>query len=158
MMLRDDAGRPRGPLPGLHASCVCVGEAGVLVRGESGAGKTALCQALIALAGAKGRFGRLVADDRVLLRVSHGRLLASPHPATAGLSEWRGLGLAPEAHLGSVRVSLVVDLGPGPPRLPEPADLVVTIAGITLPRLAASRGAEDSALVWRALDLMVGHA
>jgi hypothetical protein len=143
---------------GLHASCVCIGEAGVLVRGASGAGKTALCQALIALAGATGRFARLVADDRLFVRARHGRLLAAPHPATAGLAEWRGLGLAPEPHLPAARISLVVDLGPEPPRLPEPADLVVAIAGVTVPRLSASRGAADAGLVWRALELLVDPA
>jgi hypothetical protein len=146
-----NASRPLG----LHASCVAIGEAGVLVRGPSGAGKTGLCQALMALARGHGRFARLVADDRVMLRARHGRLIATAPPATAGLAEWRGLGLAPEPHLGSVRVSLIVDLGEGSPRLPEASDLVVTLCGVTLPRLMAARGAEDAALVWRALDLLV---
>ena len=130
------------PAPAIHASCVLIGEGAVLVRGEPGAGKTALCLALLAAARARGLFGRLVAEDRVLVEARSGRLLARPHPAIAGLVERRGLGLTPAEHEAAACVRLVVDLSPEPPdRLPEPQDLVVDLGGVMLPRIAALGGA-----------------
>jgi serine kinase of HPr protein (carbohydrate metabolism regulator) len=136
-----------GPHPqaaaAIHASCVLIGEGAVLVRGEAGAGKTGLCLALLAAARARGLFGRLVADDRVLIEARSGRLVARPHRAVAGLIERRGLGLTPAIHEAAACIRLVVDLVAEPPeRLPEPQDLVVEIAGVTLPRIAAMGGEE----------------
>jgi serine kinase of HPr protein (carbohydrate metabolism regulator) len=119
-----------------HASAVLVGEAGVLIRGASGAGKTQLALALIAEAERAGHFARLIGDDRIGLIASGGRLIARPHPAIAGHVERRGLGLAPVAHEGAGTIRLVVDcLETEPPRLPEPEDMVILIEGVTLPRL-----------------------
>ena len=82
---------PEGGLT-VHAACVVLGEAGVLIRGESGAGKSSLALGLIEAAPAHGLFGALVADDRVRITCAHGRLVARPHPAIAGRIELRGLG------------------------------------------------------------------
>ena len=48
----------------IHATVVLVGEAGVLIRGASGSGKSALALALMSEAGRRGLFARLVGDDR----------------------------------------------------------------------------------------------
>ena len=122
--------------PSAHANCVAIGERGVLIRGEPGAGKSSLSAALVARALEAGRFARLVSDDRTLLRAVHGRLIASPPPALAGLIERRGLGIAAEPHLGEIVVGLVIDLVPSPERMPEPDALVCTVAGVRLPRVA----------------------
>jgi serine kinase of HPr protein (carbohydrate metabolism regulator) len=119
-----------------HASAILIGEAGVLIRGGSGAGKTQLALALIAEAARAGLFARLIGDDRVSLLSAGGRLIARPHPLIAGHVERRGLGLAPMAHEGAGTIRLVVDcLDEEPPRLPEPEDMVAVIEGVTLPRL-----------------------
>jgi serine kinase of HPr protein (carbohydrate metabolism regulator) len=119
-----------------HASAVLIGEAGVLIRGTSGAGKTQLALALIAEEERAGRFARLIGDDRIGLTVCGGRLVARPHPAIAGHVERRGLGLAPIDHEAAGIIRLVVDcLETEPPRLPEPEDMVTLIEGVTLPRL-----------------------
>ena len=55
----------------VHATAVLVGADGVLIRGESGAGKSALALALIE------RGARLIADDRLMLSACHGRLVAT---------------------------------------------------------------------------------
>jgi serine kinase of HPr protein (carbohydrate metabolism regulator) len=104
----------------LHAACVTLGGAGILIRGSSGSGKSSL--ALLLAAGEGGAF---VADDRVVCTLGHGHVVARPHAALAGRVEVRGQGilsvsdlgvpLAPEATLG-----LVVDLVAAAPRLPEP--------------------------------------
>jgi serine kinase of HPr protein (carbohydrate metabolism regulator) len=148
--------QPPAPIA-IHASCVLIGEGAVLVRGEAGAGKTGLCIALLAAARSRGLFGRLVADDRVLIEARSGRLLARPHHAVSGLIERRGLGLTPAEHEAAACVRLIVDLLPAPPaRLPEPQDLVVEIGGVTLPRIAAMGGegaADAHRLVLAALSL-----
>jgi serine kinase of HPr protein (carbohydrate metabolism regulator) len=138
----------------VHASCVLVGEGAVLVRGPAGSGKTALCLALIEQAQRIGVFSRLVADDAVALASCHGRLLARSVPEIEGLVERRGLGLTPILHEQAARVRLVVDCqSEEPTRLPEAEDMVVEIQGVTIPRLAISRGALDAALVMAALGL-----
>jgi serine kinase of HPr protein (carbohydrate metabolism regulator) len=128
----------------VHASAVLVGARAVLIRGPAGSGKSRLALDLIQAAQAgKLTFARLVADDRVVLTPAHGRLLARPPEALAGLIEVRGLGIRRLDHEGVAVVGLVVDLAvSGAPRLPQAQDREVEVAGITLPRLAIAVGAE----------------
>src|SRR4029077_15340497 len=78
----------------VHASAVLVGPRAVLIRGPSGSGKSRLALELIEMARTGSLpFARLVADDRVHLEAAHGRLLARPAEALAGLIEVRGGGL-----------------------------------------------------------------
>lgn len=49
----------------VHGTAAVVGEAGVLIRGASGAGKSSLALALVDAAAARGLFARLVGDDRI---------------------------------------------------------------------------------------------
>jgi HPr kinase/phosphorylase len=128
----------------MHASAVLVGSHAVLIRGPAGAGKSSLAFALIGAA-QSGRipFARLVADDRVALAASHGRLLARPAEALAGLIEVRGLGVRRLDYEPVAVVGWVVDLAdPKASRLPEAADREVTLAGIKLPRLGIAAGTD----------------
>lgn len=141
------------PRASAHATAVAIGECGLLIRGPSGAGKTALARALIEAAALRGHFARLVADDRVWIVAKGGRILASPHPAIAGRLEIRGQGILATPHEAAVVIHGVIDLdasGPGtraPARLPEPEALQALIEGISLPRLAIAdaRPAADAA-------------
>jgi hypothetical protein len=138
----------------IHATVVAIGEAGVLLRGASGSGKSSLALASIALARQAGRFARLVADDRVALRASGNRLVARPVAPLEGIVERRGLGLTPEPFTGAVVVRLLVDLtGEEPARMPEPEDLVDNLGGIDLPRLRLAGRGGDERLIVAALDL-----
>ncbi len=114
----------------MHATCVDLNGGGVLLRGPSGSGKSDLALRLID-GGA-----RLVADDRVDLRVESGRLTAHPPEALAGLLEVRGLGLIRLPHLESSEVVLLIDLVAPPevPRLPEPVR--ENLLGFEIVRLA----------------------
>ena len=77
----------------VHANVVVVGEAGVLIRGPSGSGKSQLSIALIDEAEARGAYAALVADDRAHLSIEHGRLVARGAPGFEGVLEQRGEGL-----------------------------------------------------------------
>ena len=115
----------------VHATAVAVGEAGVLLTGPAGSGKSDLALRLID-GGAL-----LVADDQVMLRREAGRaVVLFPDGAPAALRgclEVRGLGLMRVAWTPAVPLALVVALRPGPPaeRLPEPES--ADYLGVALP-------------------------
>lgn len=119
-----------------HATMVILGDRGVLLRGSSGAGKTALALALLDWAKAAGRFGRLVSDDQVLLSRSGGRILAEAPHAIEGLIELRGLGPVGIPFESRALVDLVVDLvdAASAPRF-QPGE-TVSLLGVALPSLA----------------------
>ncbi|MCS6892498.1 MAG: serine/threonine protein kinase, partial [Rhodovarius sp.] len=70
----------------LHASCVALDGAGLLLLGPAGAGKSSLALRLME------RGWMLVADDQVLLQAAPALLAAAP-AELAGMIELRGLGL-----------------------------------------------------------------
>jgi HPr kinase/phosphorylase len=134
----------------LHASCVLLGEAGILIRGGSGSGKSTLARRLIDDGEQTGRFVRLVSDDRVNLARHHGRLVAQAVPAIAGRLEIRGLGLVETAWEPSAVVRLVVDCDVTPGRMPEDADLSATLLGVTVPRICTGHSDDSLAFIlWR---------
>lgn len=110
----------------VHGSCVLLGragiqlgappEAGVLLLGDSGAGKSDLALRLIE-GGAV-----LVSDDQTELYAEDACLMARAPERLAGLLEIRGVGILPMPRAESARVALCVMLEPSPvARLPEPA-------------------------------------
>ena len=124
----------------IHASCVVIGQTGVLIRGPAGAGKSMLAWTLVETERNAGRPAALVADDRVLLVPQDGGLMARPPERLAGLIELRGLGIVRVAFEPQARLGLVVDLiEEAPPRLPRPGDQVTQLEGVTLPYLAVQR-------------------
>ncbi|MBI1868525.1 MAG: aldolase [Methylocystis sp.] len=125
----------------VHANALLIGEAGVLLRGPSGSGKSALTLDLLALAAQQGVFARLIGDDRVELVNRHGRLIARPHKAIAGAIEERGVGVvrAPCEPAGVIRcvVDLIGAAEPAPQRYPPEMALETQLCGVALPRLRA---------------------
>jgi serine kinase of HPr protein (carbohydrate metabolism regulator) len=103
-----------GSVVNIHASCVVLtgaGEAfgaprdgGVLILGESGAGKSDLALRLIAMG------AMLVADDRCDLFVSSDALRAAVPRSLAGMIEIRGLGIVHIPWQPDARVALSVRL------------------------------------------------
>ena len=131
-----------------------VGSRAVLIRGPAGSGKSRLAWALIdAAAAGLIPFARLVADDRVELTASHGRLLVRPPSALAGLIEVRGVGVRRLAYEAVAVAGLVVDLGAADSeRMPAPSAQTAEISGIRLPRLPVAAGADALAAVLAALN------
>ncbi len=117
----------------LHATCVDVGGAAVLLRGPSAAGKSDLALRLI------DDGARLVADDQVQVNAVRGELIASSPTQLTGKIEVRGIGiveLEAERLSPRARVSLVADLGPSADiaRMPHPT--TCRLDGIDIPLIA----------------------
>lgn len=112
----------------VHASCVCLGsagstfgvdeDAGVLLFGKTGAGKSDLTLRLVATG------ARLVADDRTELFLRGGCLYAKPPRSLAGLIEVRGVGIVSVPYVDETKVVLALELVRRPKRLPDPANYV----------------------------------
>ena len=141
---------PAKPLS-LHATCIIIGERGVLIRGASGSGKSQLALKLMRRARLLHRFSALVSDDRTLVSLYQGKsgnhLIARPHPDIAGLIERRGTGLVKVTHESCARIDLVIDLQK------EPATRTISLAGLSRPRILCSLACDDPALVALGLDL-----
>lgn len=114
----------------IHGTCILVSGTGVVLRGASGSGKSDLALRLIDAG------DRLIADDRVELRVERGDVVATAPAALAGLLEVRGVGILPVPSVPGAVVGLIVDLVPRDhvERLPEPE--VADLLGVAVPRLA----------------------
>ncbi|MBI76370.1 MAG: aldolase [Rhodospirillaceae bacterium] len=99
----------------LHATCIAIGQFGVLLRGPSGSGKSDLALRLI------DEGAILVADDQVYLKSIDGELLASSHNKIAGKIEIRGCGIFDFPFLKAIAIKLIIDLEErnNIPRLPE---------------------------------------
>jgi HPr kinase/phosphorylase len=97
----------------IHASCVAIGAKGVLILGDSGAGKSDLALRLV------DDGAELVADDRTELYVLRHGLYARAPKSIAGLIEARGLGIIALPWRRTVRLALAVKLTAMASRLPN---------------------------------------
>jgi serine kinase of HPr protein (carbohydrate metabolism regulator) len=123
----------------VHATCVDIGGAGLLLFGSSGAGKSDLALRLIDTPG----YGigdtqvraRLVADDQVVVRAEAGTLVAAPPPSLAGQLEVRGLGIVKVPHKAETRLVVAVQLVARETieRLPDLTAEQVAYCGLHLP-------------------------
>ncbi len=137
----------------VHASAVQSGATGILIRGPSASGKSRLAFDLI-LAGRAGKIPAtsLIGDDRVLLEIDAGRLIAHAPETIGGLIEVRGLGIRRCDFIPQGAIGLVVDLGAEDgARMPEAKSLTTEISGIKLPRIPVGTGYDALPLVIAAL-------
>ena len=88
----------------VHATCVALCDRGVLITGPSGSGKSGLALGLMALGMS------LVSDDRTVLTLQHGTLMAAPPEAISGMIEARGVGILSVPHLAQAPIVLAIDL------------------------------------------------
>jgi len=137
--------RMPGQLRGqIHASCVARGEAGVLLLGPPGSGKSDLVLRLLQCGFS------LVADDRVQIE----RGIARAPFGLAGMLELRGLGIVSLPYVGQARLALVVDLAGVAPRVPVPT----RDERLGLPLIAVDpRTAAAPARIALALDCALGR-
>jgi HPr kinase/phosphorylase len=128
----------------LHASCIALAEAGVLLMAPPGGGKSDLALRLL------GRGAALVADDQVMLAVADGALHAGPPAALAGRMEVRGLGLLEGLPWRAARLVLAVELvgREAVPRLPEPAGFEALGCRLPLLRLDGRAASAPDVIAW----------
>lgn len=145
----------------IHASAAVVGTKGFVIRGPSNSGKSRLTGALVDQGRKSGMFARWVADDRIFLRAVNDRLVTTAPQETAGLAEFRNLGIVPTDHLPSAIVDLIVDLVPENQieRIPERANIVVDDISVPLLLVPQKQLAVSVPLVLAALSKLTdsGH-
>lgn len=111
----------------IHASCVALGERGLLILGRPGSGKSTLALELLALG------AQLVGDDQVTLWRDEGGVRAGPSTGLEGMIEARGVGLLRLPWTASAAVTLALDLDVvETQRLPEPRTRVLLGAPVPI--------------------------
>jgi serine kinase of HPr protein (carbohydrate metabolism regulator) len=135
----------------IHASAVVIGERAVIVRGPSGSGKSRLVAALLdAAKTGLLPYARLVADDRIRISATGGRLVVSAPETIRDMMEVAGLGIRSAESEAIAVAGLVVDLAaPDAARMPEPDH--VQLIGIPVPRLPVGAGEDPLPIVLAAL-------
>lgn len=88
----------------LHANAVVFQGQGVLIKGDSGRGKSGLSLQLMALG------AQLVADDRTVLETRNGTVVMSAPKSIHGLIEARGIGILSADAVDQAILCAVVDL------------------------------------------------
>lgn len=131
----------------IHSTGVLLGERGVLILGDSGAGKTGLALALLSHATLSGLFARLIGDDQLFLSTRAGRLVARAPASIAGQAEVRGIGPRSVPFESRAVIDLAVRLvDPAQaPRYPE-TDFE-SLLGIRVPCLKLAAGDRQGALL-----------
>jgi HPr kinase/phosphorylase len=137
----------------IHSSALLTGERAILIRGNSGTGKSRLVFNLLNAAHCGLLpFARLISDDRVKLLAKHGRLVAFAPEPIRGLIEVNGFGIRQTDYELAAVVGFVIDLAAKDgARMPEAGALLVEILGIRIPRLPIAAGFDPFPLVLAAL-------
>ena len=112
----------------MHSSSVELDGKGILIKGDSGSGKSSLALKLIMLG------ARLIADDQTTVFVEKKRvLLRAPNSLPSGL-EIRGVGIVNAPLCKKAELKLVVDLSiVENNRLPDLFDKNINILGYSFP-------------------------
>lgn len=118
----------------VHATGLVLGDAGLLLRGPSGSGKSLLALALLDEWELRRLPASLVADDRVDLCVRDGAIVMRPPRSIEGLIELRGRGLVPRPFVAEAPLHLVVDLVETLVRMPEESEFGTELLGLHLAR------------------------
>jgi serine kinase of HPr protein (carbohydrate metabolism regulator) len=119
----------------IHATALLVGERGILVSGQSGAGKTTLALALIDHCSQRGLFSRLVGDDQLFVEAHTGRLVCRAPATIEGLAEVPGLGPRKLPFEPACVIDLHVRLLPAGEIARFQEDASDDIAGCAVPRI-----------------------
>ncbi len=138
----------------VHATCVAIGERGVLFRGPPGYGKSDLALRLIAGPPPSGELAALlVADDHVAVSREGDKLFARAPATIAGMMEIRGVGIRRVPAVSAAAVVLIVDLAMREAVLRLPPDPLPTedILGLRLPVARLSPFEASAPLKVRAL-------
>jgi len=130
----------------IHATGLVLGQHGIVIRGPSGAGKSLLALELLDRWESRRLNARLVADDRLDVRLQADGLMMAAPPAIAGFIELRGRGIVSRPHVSAAAIHLVVDLVGELTRMLEEDEFITHMMGVRLARCPVPRrGIVDSA-------------
>jgi len=135
----------------VRGTTIAIGGRGVLLRGESGRGKSDLALRLI------DRGAVLVSDDPDRRRREGGHLLASAPATIGGKIEMRGVGIVAVPAASDIPICLVADLDAAPERLPPGPD-ETTVVGTIVPVMAVAALEASAALKVEAALRLYGLA
>ena len=110
-----------------QSTAVAIGGRALLIEGPPGSGKSSLALSLI------DRGATLIGDDGIALEVRDGALWAGPAPATRGLIEMRGVGIA-TMPVAEAPIALILELDREAPRFVESVARLA-VAGVPIPHL-----------------------
>ena len=120
------------PPPNLHGTVIALCGTGILIRGASRSGKSALALSTLRRAEMLGMDAVLVSDDQVLVEVRDGCVQAVAPTTIRGMIEISGVGILREASIDRVALGLVVDLCEPETIHRLPGTMTTDIAGIDL--------------------------
>ena len=130
----------------IHATGLVLGQHGIVIRGPSGAGKSLLALELLDRWESRRLNARLVADDRLDVRLQADGLMMAAPPAIAGFIELRGRGIVSRQHVSAAAIHLVIDLVGELTRMLEEDEFITHMMGVRLARCPVPRrGIVDSA-------------
>lgn len=119
----------------IFATGIVYGGIGILIRGESGAGKSLLSFDLMDRAESRGKESGLISDDRILIEAENGELVASAPDQIRGQIELRGFGIVSRPVIERHSIQLVVDISGEMDRMPENEEFETELLGVKLDRV-----------------------
>lgn len=117
-----------------HGTGLVLNGVGILIRGESGAGKSLLALELIDDFEIRGMTALLVSDDRIDLSMRDSALVMSAPDSIAGLIELRGRGIIKRPFAQTSSLNLVIDLVAEQVRFLEEDALTTKLLGVSVAR------------------------
>lgn len=117
-----------------HGTGLVLNGVGILIRGESGAGKSLLALELIDDFEIRGMTALLVSDDRIDLSMNEDGLVMSAPDSIAGLIELRGRGIIKRPFAQTSPLNLIVDLVDEQVRFLEEDALKTELLGVAIAR------------------------
>lgn len=124
----------------VHATALVANATGILIIGPSGSGKSELALDMIDQCLLRGKPAALISDDRVILTVEAGVVIAAAPAALAGMIEVRGSGIHRIHHQAKGRIDLAVRLVGKEMAVRTPEKTAEEVfPGIRLPCLALCR-------------------
>lgn len=116
----------------LHGTVIALAGIGILIRGVSGSGKSALALSTLRRAEMLGLDAALVADDQFFAEVHETGVDAVAPAPIRGLIEISGVGILREASIDRITLNLVVELHEPETRHRLPGVMTTDVAGRNL--------------------------
>lgn len=129
-----------------HACALEINKAGILIRGQSGSGKTSLMMGLLERANQEKLNAFFIADDQVYLSNKDGKLEALVPETITGLIEIHGYGIVTQPYRKTTIIDLVIELIDDQKILRMPIERSCHYEGLDLPLIQVPERHENQAI------------